>query len=96
MKHLRCAICRETTTLHEIAYVDAHASVEENPDSISVRVKGSHSTKVQAVVQQLLLIKKDDPNAKCLLFSTVNNYLFDFWIILGTKFDIIFCFFPVG
>ena len=75
MKHLRCAICRETTTLHEIAYVDAHASVEENPDSISVRVKGSHSTKVQAVVQQLLLIKKDDPNAKCRLFSTVNNYL---------------------
>lgn len=76
MKKLRCAICRETTTLHEIAYVDAQAIVVDDPELVSIRVKGSHSTKVQAVVQQLLLIKKDDPDAKCLVFSTVNIFCY--------------------
>lgn len=70
-RKLKCAICRDTTALFEIAYVDAQADASENPSLVSVQVKGSHSTKVQAVVQQLLLIKKDDPSAKCLVFSTV-------------------------
>lgn len=71
MKNLRCAICREVTALSEIAYVDAQAEVTEDGESKVVQVKGSHSTKVQAVVERLLLIKKEDPDAKCLVFSTV-------------------------
>lgn len=73
MKNLRCAICRELTALSEIAYVDAQAEVIEDKESTVVQVKGSHSTKVQAVVERLLLIKKQDPDAKCLVFSTVIN-----------------------
>lgn len=76
MKNLRCAICRELTALSEIAYVDAQAEVLEDKESTVVQVKGSHSTKVQAVVERLLLIKKQDPDAKCLVFSTVINIEF--------------------
>ncbi len=75
LKSLRCAICRETTALSEIAYVDAQAEEPEGGGE-SVQVKGSHSTKVQAVVQRLLMIKKEDPQAKCLVFSTVIDLVF--------------------
>ena len=71
MKSLRCAICRESTALSEIAYVDAQAEEPEG-NAESIKIKGSHSTKVQAVVQRLLMIKKEDPEAKCLVFSSVN------------------------
>lgn len=71
MRNLKCAICRDTTALSEIAYVDAQA--EAGPESASSQVKGSHSTKVQAIVQQLLTIQKSDPGAKCLVFSTVSR-----------------------
>ncbi|XP_045026418.1 LOW QUALITY PROTEIN: E3 ubiquitin-protein ligase SHPRH [Daphnia magna] len=82
-RKLKCAICRDTTALFEIAYVDAQADASENPSLVSVQVKGSHSTKVQAVVQQLLLIKKDDPSAKCLVFSTWVDVL----LIVGRALD---------
>ena len=71
MKSLRCAICRESTALSEIAYVDAQAEEPEG-NVESIKIKGSHSTTVQAVVQRLLMIKKEDPEAKCLVFSSVN------------------------
>lgn len=35
-------------------------------------VQGSHSTKVEAVVKCLLNIRKEDPKAKSLVFSTVS------------------------
>ena len=55
--------------------VRAKEADDELNDVSSFKVKGSHSTKVQAVVQQLLLIKKDEPDAKCLVFSTVNTVI---------------------
>ena len=36
--------------------------------------QGSHSTKVEAVVRCLLRIKRDDPTAKALVFSTVSLF----------------------
>ena len=38
-------------------------------------VKGSLSTKVEAVVKTLIKIRNDDPNAKALVFSTWNSVL---------------------
>jgi len=35
-------------------------------------LQGSHSTKVEAVVKCLLQIRKEDPSAKALVFSTVS------------------------
>lgn len=37
-------------------------------------LQGSHSTKVEAVVKCLLKIKKEDPTAKSLVFSTVSEF----------------------
>lgn len=62
------------TALSEIAYVNAQVEDCKDGESRAVQVKGSHSTKVQAVVQRLLLIKEQDPHAKCLVFSTVSFY----------------------
>lgn len=36
-------------------------------------LQGSHSTKVEAVVRTLKKIQMNDPGAKCLVFSTVNE-----------------------
>ena len=73
MRRLRCAICREMTDLPDIAYVDTKPDAGDSPAETAIRVQGSHSTKVEAVVKQLLLIKAIDPDAKCLIFSTVTQ-----------------------
>ena len=71
-QNMRCAICRETTALSDVAYVDTRPE-SNDPDQVPVQVRGSHSTKIGAVIQQLLEIKTKEPDAKCLVFSTVNN-----------------------
>jgi E3 ubiquitin-protein ligase SHPRH len=61
------------TALAEIAYVDACPVKDEDPEKGELKVKGSHSTKVEAIVRQLLHIRSKDPEAKCLVFSTVHT-----------------------
>ena len=78
---MRCAICRETTVLSDVAYVDTRPETNEL-DGDAVHVKGSHSTKVGAVIKQLLRIKVKEPDAKCLVFSTVN--LDSFFVTVDT------------
>jgi E3 ubiquitin-protein ligase SHPRH len=73
MRRLRCAICREMTDLPDISYVDTKPDEGDSPEEAAIRVQGSHSTKVEAVVKQLLIIKASDPDAKCLIFSTVTR-----------------------
>lgn len=64
---VQCAICRQTTAHAEISYVFTTQSSSQDQD---VPVKGSHSTKVEAVVRTLKKIQVADPGAKCLVFST--------------------------
>ncbi|TNN78276.1 E3 ubiquitin-protein ligase SHPRH [Liparis tanakae] len=64
---IQCAICRQTTAHGEISYVFTTQSSSQDQD---VPVKGSHSTKVEAVVRTLKKIQVADPGAKCLVFST--------------------------
>lgn len=62
--------------LGDISYVGMPQQPEEEPEKgslLSIRVKGSHSTKVEAIVRQLLWIRAREPDAKCLVFSTVNK-----------------------
>ncbi|MEQ2212163.1 hypothetical protein XENOCAPTIV_026490 [Xenoophorus captivus] len=67
---IKCAICRQTTSHTEISYVFTTQSYNHEQD---IPVKGSHSTKVEAVVRTLKKIQRNDPIAKCLVFSTVNE-----------------------
>ncbi|XP_024122367.1 E3 ubiquitin-protein ligase SHPRH isoform X1 [Oryzias melastigma] len=69
---IKCAICRQTTSHTEISYVFTTQASSQDQD---VPVKGSHSTKVEAVVRTLKRIQIRDPGAKCLVFSTWQNVL---------------------
>lgn len=64
---IKCAICRQTTSHTEISYVFTTQSSSQDQE---IPVKGSHSTKVEAVVRTLKKIQVTDPGAKCLVFST--------------------------
>uniref|UniRef100_A0A8D3AT54 SNF2 histone linker PHD RING helicase n=1 Tax=Scophthalmus maximus TaxID=52904 RepID=A0A8D3AT54_SCOMX len=64
---IKCAICRQNTSHTEISYVFTTQSSGHDQD---IPVKGSHSTKVEAVVRTLKKIQLTDPGAKCLVFST--------------------------
>ncbi|XP_059166232.1 E3 ubiquitin-protein ligase SHPRH-like [Physella acuta] len=61
-RRLKCPMCRHMTSVREISYVTTKKTVR--PD-----VKGSHSTKVQAIIECLLKIRQEDPTAKSLVFS---------------------------
>uniref|UniRef100_A0A7N6AM93 SNF2 histone linker PHD RING helicase n=1 Tax=Anabas testudineus TaxID=64144 RepID=A0A7N6AM93_ANATE len=69
---IKCAICRQTTSHTEISYVFTTQSSSQDQE---IPVKGSHSTKVEAVVRTLKKIQVTDPGAKCLVFSTWQSVL---------------------
>ncbi|KAG8583488.1 hypothetical protein GDO81_008442 [Engystomops pustulosus] len=69
---IKCAICRQTTSHKEISYVFTTEASNEEKD---IPVKGSHSTKVEAVVRTLMKIQSLDPSAKSLVFSTWQDVL---------------------
>uniref|UniRef100_A0A8C4VEF2 E3 ubiquitin-protein ligase SHPRH n=1 Tax=Falco tinnunculus TaxID=100819 RepID=A0A8C4VEF2_FALTI len=69
---IKCAICRQTTSHKEISYVFTAESANREDD---IPVKGSHSTKVEAVVRTLKRIQFKDPGAKSLVFSTWQDVL---------------------
>uniref|UniRef100_A0A669E891 SNF2 histone linker PHD RING helicase n=1 Tax=Oreochromis niloticus TaxID=8128 RepID=A0A669E891_ORENI len=69
---IKCAICRQTTSHTEISYVFTTQSSSQDQD---IPVKGSHSTKVEAVVRTLKKIQVTNPGAKCLVFSTWQSVL---------------------
>ncbi|KAH3735745.1 E3 ubiquitin-protein ligase SHPRH-like [Dreissena polymorpha] len=64
---VKCAICRQSSHQSEISYVVTSRGYGDEED---IKVRGSHSTKVEAVVRCLLRIRKLDPTAKSLVFST--------------------------
>jgi len=67
-------MCRIPTVAQEISYVSTTRSQTKETEE-NVTVKGSHSTKVEAVVRTLLTIKSSDSAAKCLVFSTWQEVL---------------------
>ncbi|KFQ32932.1 E3 ubiquitin-protein ligase SHPRH [Merops nubicus] len=69
---IKCAICRQTTSHKEISYVVTTETASQEDD---IPVKGSHSTKVEAVVRTLKRIQFKDPGAKSLVFSTWQDVL---------------------
>uniref|UniRef100_U3KF32 E3 ubiquitin-protein ligase SHPRH n=1 Tax=Ficedula albicollis TaxID=59894 RepID=U3KF32_FICAL len=72
---IKCAICRQTTSHKEISYVFTAEAANQEDD---IPVKGSHSTKVEAVVRTLKRIQFKDPGAKSLVFSTENLSAFKY------------------
>ncbi|NWU68810.1 SHPRH ligase, partial [Pterocles burchelli] len=69
---IKCAICRQTTSHKEISYVFTAETANQEDD---IPVKGSYSTKVEAVVRTLKRIQFKDPGAKSLVFSAWQDML---------------------
>ncbi|XP_077487970.1 E3 ubiquitin-protein ligase SHPRH isoform X1 [Amblyomma americanum] len=63
---LLCAICRRDCAAGDIFYVDTNSPQAQQS---RFAIKGSHSTKVGGILETVLEIKADDPNAKILMFS---------------------------
>ncbi|KAM4771429.1 E3 ubiquitin-protein ligase SHPRH [Rhinophrynus dorsalis] len=69
---IKCAICRQTTSHKEISYVFTSETANQEKE---IPVRGSHSTKVEAVIRTLKKIQYRDPGAKSLVFSTWQDVL---------------------
>ncbi|XP_021928095.1 E3 ubiquitin-protein ligase SHPRH isoform X2 [Zootermopsis nevadensis] len=74
--NVKCPICRETTQEDGISYVNLSCKVyESQKDGTPITVRGSHSTKVEAVVHRLLALRAEEPDVKALVFSTWEKVL---------------------
>ncbi|XP_061176865.1 E3 ubiquitin-protein ligase SHPRH-like [Saccostrea echinata] len=70
---VKCAVCREKTYHSDISYVSTVKSDEDK--DVETRVQGSHSTKIVGIIRCLKQIKREDPGAKVLLFSSWTDIL---------------------
>ncbi|NXF49453.1 SHPRH ligase, partial [Oceanites oceanicus] len=86
---IKCAICRQTTSHKEISYVFTAETANQEDD---IPVKGSHSTKVEAVVRTLKRIQFKDPGAKSLVFSTVLITIFCLVFLCVCEFKVVIIF----
>ncbi|OWF36325.1 E3 ubiquitin-protein ligase SHPRH [Mizuhopecten yessoensis] len=73
-KRLKCAVCRQLNFISDISYVSTKVTPVDNGTE-SIRVMGSYSIKIESVVRCMLGIKKTDPTAKVLVFSTWKSVL---------------------
>lgn len=76
-KQIQCAICREMTAQSEISFVNLNREEETDDDSSALdieipSIKGSLSTKIEAVVRRILYLRAHDPCVKILIFSNVS------------------------
>lgn len=69
---IRCPVCRQFTVASEVYFIE-NDKVKEKEEEILI--KGSYSTKTTAIVKCLLEIKKNDPQAKSLVFSNFLDFL---------------------
>ena len=69
-RHLSCPLCREPCRSSDINYVKL--GLEGAWEEEEEEVVGTHSSKILAVAQTLLRIRRQDPGAKALVFSSVS------------------------
>jgi E3 ubiquitin-protein ligase SHPRH len=66
--NISCPLCRFITQPTELTYVSVNFRKPISAEN-GVTVKGSHSTKVEAIIDCVLRIRSEDPDAKILVFS---------------------------
>lgn len=74
-----CPLCRHSMKFADVSFVDTTENEPEMGPGTSrqaeplkkVSVKGSHSTKVEALVETLLKLQESHPGEKCIIFSSV-------------------------
>ena len=72
VRQLSCPLCREFCHSSDINYVKLGLGEGEEEEEEEVEVLGTHSSKILALTQTLLRIRRQDPGAKALVFSSVS------------------------
>ncbi|KAK9507279.1 hypothetical protein O3M35_007174 [Rhynocoris fuscipes] len=75
---VECPLCRMRTGKGDLSYVVAQRdtpSVSSDEGGNDIKIKGSYSTKVEAITVQLLKLRMADPDVKVLIFSTWEKVL---------------------
>eukprot|EP00795_Rhopilema_esculentum_P014371 gene14371-5419_t len=70
---LDCPMCREPTLSEDISFVVMGNRKSEAENEI--KVKGSYSVKIEAVIRKILEIGQNDPDGKIIVFSTWQDVL---------------------
>ncbi|CAL8087779.1 unnamed protein product [Orchesella dallaii] len=79
-----CPLCRHSMKFADVSFVDTteneQDAMEQGSNQLEQRqkareVKGSHSTKVEAIVETLLQLQDSHPGEKCIIFSTWTEVL---------------------
>lgn len=71
-KHIRCSICRKSQNMDDVSYIRIKG---KNDNMNDIDIKGSYSTKVQAIVKHVLYLRNQDKDVKILIFSTWQTVL---------------------
>jgi E3 ubiquitin-protein ligase SHPRH len=77
---VKCAICRQISKHAEMSYILGAPTREENADGDAVAedgedepaVVGSYSTKIEGLVVALKKLKRKEPGARAIIFSSVS------------------------
>lgn len=66
-QRVSCSVCRYVQYLNDISYIKVKGTNDATDD---IEIKGSYSTKIQAIVKHTLLLRQDDETVKILVFSS--------------------------
>jgi E3 ubiquitin-protein ligase SHPRH len=80
-RNVQCAMCREVSRCDEIHLVGNKPTINNNTDTTNTldsefELKGdSNSTKIEGIVKCIMKIIRENPQEKCLVFSSYSNML---------------------
>ncbi|RZF49254.1 hypothetical protein LSTR_LSTR002875 [Laodelphax striatellus] len=69
---ITCPVCREMTLTADVSHIEARHAADSH---IKAQVKGSFTTKIEAMVAELLAIRAKEPDVKVLMFSAWDGVL---------------------
>ncbi|XP_039294861.1 E3 ubiquitin-protein ligase SHPRH [Nilaparvata lugens] len=72
LEALACPVCREVTFTADVSHIEARPEVTDHP---TAEVKGSYTTKIAAMVSELIVLRSKEPQVKVLIFSKWDGVL---------------------
>lgn len=75
---IQCSVCRSKQQYHDISYIKAQAGNTVSDEECK-KIKGHHSTKMEAVIKVLFKLLSEDPKVKVIMFS--------FWVSILKGFE---------
>ncbi|XP_054724305.1 E3 ubiquitin-protein ligase SHPRH-like [Uloborus diversus] len=67
--NIRCPVCRSVANVLNVYFIN------NSVDKSDTKIEGNTSTKTIAIIKCLLNVWKEEPSAKCLIFSSFSEYV---------------------